>query len=388
VTMATLLTRARPLSRFIVNRHIGPCAQAQFQSLHDRHNGRTFSSTPKNHSVLEPILTTTHDALALLHDTTLLPWALTLPLAALTVRTVLTPLSISSRQSLQKQASLNPLLTSWQHAIRHKIMVENGHLGPAAVERLVGKEFRAKRKEIYKRHGIRRWLTYAVPLAQLPVWLCVLETVRGMCGAHKGLLGMMVTSVPETIKGTAAAGSPSAEGSSIMLDGVGGQGGILDSSTELLGSVSTPTTPLDTVSTIIPLEPSMTTEGMLWFTDLTASDPLLILPFVLSAIMLINISHNTATPGTLANLTARLSGKTPAATNISVVQISPFRRRLTNSLKVFALAVGPLTLQVPTGMLVYWISSSSLAYLQGHILDVFLPLKPPPSACKPPKSNL
>ena len=81
----------------------------------------------------------------------------------------------------------------------------------------------------------------------------------------------------------------------------------------------------------------------------------MILPFMLSGVILLNLTN------------AAPAGK----------KLTTFQRRLTNSLKIVGLAIGPLTLQVPSAMLVYWISSSFLAYTQALALDILMPVKPP-----------
>ncbi|KAK6601189.1 hypothetical protein H4I95_08171 [Botrytis cinerea] len=115
------------------------------------------------------------------------------------------------------------------------------------------------------------------------------------------------------------------------------------------------TTDLDLGSLL--LEPTFATEGALWFPNLLISDPMLILPFMLSGSILLNLTGQ---------------GKPK----------SVFMKRLMNSLKVVALAIIPLTLQMPSAMLVYWTSSSLLAFGQAKMLDVFMPIRKPVVPCK------
>jgi len=195
-------------------------------------------------------------------------------------------------------------------------MQEVGHLGPVVAQRTVVKKMREKQREIYTRFGCGRWKLF-LPIVQLPIWLLAIETIRKMCGTRTGLLGLI-----------AAQFSSSADPPS-------GPEGVL-------------------------VEETFATEGALWFENLLVPDPQLILPFMLSGVMFLNLSH--AQRG--ANQTI-------------------WQRRLMNSLKVVALAIGPLTLQIPSAMLVYWISSGLLAYTQGAILDKIMPVKPPVLPCKP-----
>ena len=153
-----------------------------------------------------------------------------------------------------------------------------------------------------------------LPLAQLPIWLTAIEAVRAMCGTRAGLLGMILRS-----ENAATAGVPTA--------------------------------------------PSLATEGILWFPDLLVPDPQLVLPFLLSGAVFLNLTHARSGVG-----------------NQSVWQ-----KRLHRSLMIVALALGPLTLQVPSAMLVYWISSSLLALLQAMILDRAMPMPPAIKPCDPMK---
>jgi inner membrane protein COX18 len=109
----------------------------------------------------------------------------------------------------------------------------------------------------------------------------------------------------------------------------------------------------------IPIEQSFATEGALWFPDLLAADPQMVLPFMLSGAILLNLSNS---PGN-----------------------SLWQRRLKRTLGIVGLAMGPLTLQFPSAMLIYWISSSMLAYMQAAVLDRVMPIKTPVMPCKPRK---
>jgi inner membrane protein COX18 len=206
-----------------------------------------------------------------------------------------------------------PLVQSWQHVLRKQTMAEVGHLGPVVAEEKLLRKLRSKRSEIYKRWGCPLWKTM-LPLAQLPIWLTAVEAIRAMCGTRVGLLGMIMRTDNDS----------------------------------------------DVLTAGIEKEASFATEGALWFPDLLVPDPQLILPFMLSAAIFLNLSN----------------AKAP-------LNQALWQKRLQNSLKVVALAIGPLTLQIPSAMLVYWISSSLLAYTQAVVLDRLMPVKPPVMPSKP-----
>lgn len=179
---------------------------------------------------------------------------------------------------------------------------------------------------------------------QLPVFLVVIETLRKMCGMHGGLLGLFSEWYFKPAE--------------ISLEH--GIEGWAD------GPLQPSTLPFKQAdhSVVIPFEQSLATEGALWFPDLLVPDPLLILPFALSGTMFFNIYYQS----TLAKGTTE----------------SKWQARIQNILKIVALAVGPLTLNVPSGILLFWISSSLCAVGSNIALEAYLPLAP---LFKPPKSR-
>ena len=197
-------------------------------------------------------------------------------------------------------------------------MKEVGHLGPVVAQSTLLKKIRRKRREIYKRHNCSLW-NGLWPLIQVPIWLTAIETLRKMCGKESGLLGMMTARFRGTESAVVETGIP---------------------------------------TTGIPIEQSFATEGALWFPDLLAADPQMVLPFMLSGAILLNLSNAGGT--------------------------TLWQKRLKRSLGLVGLALGPLTLQIPSAMLIYWISSSMLAYLQAALLDKAMPIKAV-QPCKPRK---
>ena len=296
-------------------------------------NHRSIHCTPAR-PFLEPALVATHDLFETLHTASGLPWVASLSLGALTLRTVFTtPLSLYSRRVLQQQAALKPLLQAWKHKITHQVMAESRSLGPYECEKRIKSAVRKKGTELYKRWKCPSWKLW-LPVGQIPVFLVAIETIRRMCGTHEGLLGLAVKQfrpssevAPETTRAEAVDSLRATDGTAVSM------------------------------------EDSFSWEGGLWFHDLLAPDPLLILPFILSGTLLASISVGTW---------SRLDKE----------RQSVFQRRLSNSLKVIALLMVPATLQVPSAMLVYWISSSFFALCQAVLLDRLMPLQRPPPSSK------
>ncbi|ESZ90880.1 hypothetical protein SBOR_8721 [Sclerotinia borealis F-4128] len=280
---------------------------------------RSFHASPRPRS-LDSVLIATHGVLEGLHSVTGLKWAYAIPLTALAIRvTLILPIGIQARRAAQKQIDLMPLMNAWQHQFRKQSIQEVGHLGSDAANQFVKDKMRKKKNELYSKFSCGTWKQY-LSLVQLPVWMVAVETIRKMCGAHDGILKWIESLFTSSNANESAAAAD--------LD---------------LGSLL--------------LEPTFATEGALWFPNLLIPDPMLMLPFMLSGSILLNLSS---------------MGRPK----------SVFMRRLSNSLKVVALAIIPLTLQIPSAMLVYWTSSSLMAYGQAKVLDIFMPIRKPVVPCK------
>lgn len=305
-----------------------PYISPLFLQLPSSLRSRAFHASPRPQFLAEAI-TTSHTLLESLHSVTGLPWAHTLPLFAVALRTtIFLPISIWTRSINQRQVTLSPVIRSWAHTLRKETIQEVGHLGPAASQKRLLIKMRRKRIEIYKRWGCQQWKNFIPAVVQIPVFLTVMESVRRMCGTGQGWLGMMMgASVP----------AESASGTIVTGDGI--------------------LAPLDT---LIPVDPSLATEGALWFPNLLVADPMLVLPFVLSATILLNI----------------FGGRRNVA-------LGKWQTRLRRNLGILGLAIGPIMINVPSALLIYWIGSSMSAYLQAVLLEKFMPIKLPVEPCKP-----
>ncbi|KAL8842800.1 MAG: hypothetical protein Q9205_007877 [Flavoplaca limonia] len=229
--------------------------------------------------------------------------------------------------------------------------------GPKETHRLLSKMLMRKSNEIYARTGTQRWKSF-FPYLQFPIWLTAIETLRRMSGAQEGLVGLLQKSVTwgepddplfdrkptkSMSFGEQAFEEENLQAAPDHADGL---------PSELLEPP------------VVPIEPSFATEGALWFPDLLAPDPQLILPFVLSISLLANITHVEQTA-------RKLNTKQTA-----------FRRRLGNAFKIVALAVGPLTLSMPSAIHVYWISSSVFALAYNALMSWYWPLVVGVKPCK------
>ena len=319
----------KPLSRTVISL-ANPCQNGSAKSF----QVRQFHAGPKHQSqILDTYLEHTHTVIAGIHTFTGLPWALSLPLTGLLVRVLfITPLQISSQKSIIRQIALVPLQHAWMRIISPKVYHEHGVQGEIVVKKMIMREMRKKKRDIERAMGIKR-LPRLVPLLQLPIWLLFIETIRRMCGTYEGLLGLI------------SKGFTTSDGEEVVADA------------SLSEQVS------------VPVELSMATEGALWFPNLLVPDPLLLLPVMLSLSLFANILYADH----IQNL--RTSGVH-----------SKFGVRMSRIMKLVALAAFPLTLHLPSAMLLYWISSSITALLQGLCLNYLLPMPPRVTPCKPRKS--
>ncbi|MCJ1321946.1 hypothetical protein MMC15_007291 [Xylographa vitiligo] len=231
---------------------------------------------------------------------------------------------------MRRQFALQPLLSAWGSLMARRTGQEHGTRSAAYRDKKIKKELQEKRLEIYQRHGIIRGM-FLAPLISFPVWLVFMETIRRMCGTQEGLLGLIAKAFDQP-KGDEAA-------------------------------VAFPPVQVDVISTYI--EPSMAFEGALWFPDLLVPDPMLILPFALSACFFATIMQQDR----------RVINRNGV--------LSKWHTRRSRIAKCVVLAIGPLTLHLPSAMLIYWMASSLTVLGQTMLLESVLPIPPavlPPGA--------
>lgn len=265
----------------------------------------------------------THAILDGLHTLTGLPWALTLPLAGVGVRILLVgPFTIISHNATRRRLALQPLRHAWRHRLQTEVVAKYAASGPKICARALMRAMFQKSREIDKRMGTQRWKGF-IPLAQLPIFLLVIETIRKMSGVPDGLLGLLSKAFTSASDGAQSTGQ------------------------ELLQH------------SIIPVEHSFAWEGALWFPNLLVPDPISVLPFLLSGTILLNIF--------LQRRHADKPGK--------------WGRRYLNAMTALGFLVGPLTLQLPAAMHVYWLSSSTFAIAQNLFLQKYRPSQRPVQPC-------
>ncbi|PBP16809.1 inner membrane protein COX18 [Diplocarpon rosae] len=301
----------------------------QFLLLPCNLRSRAFHASPRPQSILLTFIDASHAALQGVHSYTGLPWAYSIPLFAVLLRcTIIIPISVYQRRAMIKQVTLAPLIGSWRCALQRETLREVGHLGPNVTHNRFLKKLRVKTIEIYRRNDCSRWKNF-LGLPQLPFFMSVMEALRKMCGSRQGVLGMIMGNERRVVE-----------------TGVENTAGVITGEGLVENAVN------------IPLETSMSTEGMLWFPNLVVSDPHLALPFILSATLLLNICHGTP-PNSI------------------------WGQRIKRTSMLAALFAGPLLINVPSALLIYWISSGGSGYLQNVLLDKMMPFPKSIMPCKP-----
>ncbi|KAF3394221.1 hypothetical protein F1880_005330 [Penicillium rolfsii] len=263
------------------------------------------------------------------HNITGLPWVASIPLTALIVRTLVgMPLQMYTKSNARRERDITPLKHAWANWAQKKKQQSGG--GPSAVRtnNAINREYNERIKLLHQRWDISVISRYA-PVLQLPVWILLMESIRGMSGNKNGLVPWLLSLIEGNREATDAA----------------------------INSLH------------LTVEPTFANEGALWFPDLLAGDSTGILPALLTASILLNVQMGWKA--------------TPRADLADMPRMEMYRAVTFNGMRTFiqllALNVGlsGWVSEMPAALMLYWISSSSIATLQTYILDKKMFMKPP-----------
>jgi inner membrane protein COX18 len=265
--------------------------------------------------------------MSLVHTT--VPWYAAIPLTAFIARGLLvTTAGAYSRSLVARYVGLHPLRQALAFQKRDEIMRRGNFRNPKEAILVVKKEVREVTSALDKRWNVTLTGQISWTLAQIPIFFAMAEVIRQKCAAHDGLLGMGLNA----FKGEATSG--------------------MTETGELVARV-TPTQWF---------EPSLATEGMLWFQNLLVPDPTGALPFMVSGLMFANIY---TTKNTVEN-----DAKWP--------------NRIRKTLLGIALLIGPLCQNLPAAIILYWAGSTSSVMLWNAWLDWKYPAPRGYTACQRP----
>jgi len=299
-------------------------------------------------SGLEAAIEGTQNLIVQLHTATHLPWFLSIPLTAFSVGVIFRlPIKIYTQRILQRRAEFDPLLQAWNARIQQDIYQEQKGKVIALLASKKLSEVKKRQdkvlKRIYRKLGLQTWKLYSGILS-FPLWLLAIDGVRRLCGGPRGLLGFLITGASSDTESGAAA------------------------------------------ATTTVVDPSLMVEGCLWFPDLTASDPYHILPFALSATLLWNILPSTReqlidrfrTATGRPPLRAAAQGQAQALASLNDAKVA-WSQRMTSTLHLsligIAALVGPVTMDLPAALHLYWIASSTTNAFVLRALTKLMPVK-------------
>ncbi|KAI0025064.1 hypothetical protein F4780DRAFT_410460 [Xylariomycetidae sp. FL0641] len=254
------------------------------------------------------------------HAITGTPWCVTIPLVSIAVSLLLkTPGTIYGRSIVRRRAQYFPLLQAWMVRIR-KSRGHDSRLATARHDEVT--------KNLWRKLGLQTWKVYATAV-NLPFWLIAIDAIRRLSGGPVGLLS--------AFSANTAAVDPQAPAPSY-------------------------------------LEPSMASEGLLWFPDLTVADPYHILPFALSGAL---IYSQVRSKGQLLTLLGGGSRPWSGGDSISVSNTTKRQLWWQRVLLVLACAVGPVTLHLPAAVHLYWLTSTVFNIGVDKVLKKYMPLPKP-----------
>jgi inner membrane protein COX18 len=322
------------------------------------------------------IIEATQDVIVALHSATGTSWALTIPLFAVGVNLLFRlPFNIYTQRFIPRQSRAVPLLQAMASRIMRdapRAPVSRGELGALNKKRL-----RKEMDRVFGALGLQKWKLYA-PWLGIPFWLLGIEGIRRLCGASKGLLGLLMGKDAAASPGPEdVGGAPNTSMSSPMLD-------VNDAVSAGQSAFSSDTMAVSDLANNA--AHGLATEGMLWFTNLTVPDPQLILPFAVSAMMFVSVaSSDSNTYRKLVRILSNRSGPEVVDEKDLVKLGGEKRGWLRRCLLVLCVVIGPATLHLPAAVHLYWVTSTATHMTSRLLLDIWMP--PKKENLKPCKGN-
>ncbi|KAJ5085527.1 hypothetical protein N7532_010298 [Penicillium argentinense] len=285
---------------------------------------RRFHPTKPAQS-LNDILDITAGFIHSVHSVSHLPWVASIPLTALTVRTFVgLPLQIYTKSHARREKEMQPILASWT-ALYLKQMKTGLLSNSAARKRITHKQTTLRGK-----WGVGPFYRWA-NISQVPVWIALMESLRGMCGNKNGIVPWLLSII---------SGADTTVGSEVPLH--------------------------------LKVESTFANEGALWFPDLLAGDSTGVLPAILTASIILNVRNGWKA--------------TPRSELADMPKLQMFQASFFSGLRVFiqilAVNVGlsGYFYEMPAALMIYWITSTNIATLQTWFLDKYMFTRPPISA--------
>ncbi|KAK3196849.1 hypothetical protein K4F52_000193 [Lecanicillium sp. MT-2017a] len=290
-------------------------------------------STRRNFSI-DSLITSTADSIASIHNAGV-PWYVTIPLVALGVNlTLRLPLQYYNRRLDRKRADLQPLVQAWmsRHSMRQALQGK-----PDSEERALEVLTQTERstKRLYKAWGVQNWKSF-LPMVTMAPFAIVSLALRQLSGAYQSSSPqlspeLLTTSLQESASGVLEV----AQGTSPSL-----------------------------------MDPSLTTGGILWFVDLTATDPYLLLPIACSFLIWLN---------SMGRMSAQERRNLFSVEYMKRLKTRAQRARVGLARGTMIMPLFPLVFYgMPAGIFLYWLCTFGLNTVNDFVLRKVLPKKDSP----------
>lgn len=236
----------------------------------------SHSSSPRQRSIhlatyINTGCQTAQDAVVALHSVTGLSWGLTIPLVAIGVNLMFRlPFNIHTQRIIQRRSEIAPVQQGWFMRLWYDAIREN--VPPESMKKEVEERAKKQSKRIYRALGLQQWKLFSVVLG-FPFWIMSLEAVRRVCGWSTGM----------QIPGPEAGEAPAASTADTVQFASKDPAEVFTFSPEAATGAELPPTAAQAI------DPALSSDGFLWFTDLTAPDPYYILPTCFAGLMVLNL---------------------------------------------------------------------------------------------------
>ncbi|KAI1089979.1 hypothetical protein F5B19DRAFT_352936 [Rostrohypoxylon terebratum] len=306
-----------------------------------QHGVRSFSVVP----AIAATVDTTVNAIISFHAVTNIPWFVLIPCLSIGANAIFRlPFILYTHNISQRRTKSSLVKQAWSWRIPHDLHKER--IPAHQIQRVANKKFSKIISRIDRGLGTQWWRMLCGFLSA-PAWLVGIECIRRICGGPKGILGNYVINSLHT---GPTVTNPHVSESAII------QGSNVDPSPF----------PLMADNTGHLLDPSIAYEGCLWFPDLSVADPLHILPFAVSAVM---VTHILSKGGF-----KRLFGPKDSQGTAVVGTADKWTRRIQRGGVIMALLLGPCTADMPVAIHLYWLTSSVMSYCTTIALARFMPI--------------
>ncbi|KAJ3074359.1 hypothetical protein HDU98_011428 [Podochytrium sp. JEL0797] len=208
-----------------------------------------------------------------------LPWFGAIAAGTVLFRLAFTlPVAIVQRERVLRMSKIQPVLRAWESTYKRTLINRQGgpFADPDASSLALQKQFKAKTDQLYKQHNCNPTATFLLPWVQVPLFLSVSLAVRRLAGLPP-VFGLGAGAAVDGVGVDAVAGQ--------SLDVISGSVGA--------AAVSDVTAGLTEIAARIPVD-GFTTEGFMWFLDLSTPDPTVLLPLIIGGLHLANIQTHTS----------------------------------------------------------------------------------------------